>query len=114
MKQLINGFLQYGDSCALFDLEQGGLASKDTIQSIERNIDKDLRKNLAVAAEAPEGIDTIKKAAEHFDVVVIDSWQKLGIPNSRFDELRHENPSTVFIVIFQQNGVGGYSRRGYS
>lgn len=39
--------------------------------------------------------------------MAIDSWQKLGIPNSRFDELRNEYPNSVFNVIFQQNGEGG-------
>lgn len=47
------------------------------------------------------------KAAKHFSDSVIYSWQKLGIPNSQFDELRHEHPNTVFIVIFKQNGEGG-------
>lgn len=39
--------------------------------------------------------------------MVIDSWQKLNILNTRFDELRQEFPNTIFIIVFQQNGTGG-------
>jgi hypothetical protein len=60
-----------------------------------------------VTGEAPNGFDTVKQAAKAFDVVAIDSWQKLDILNQRFDELRNEYPNTIFIVIFQQNGEGG-------
>lgn len=103
----MDGFLDMGWTCALFDLEQGGVASKDTMSSIERNIKDKNRSRLFVAGEAPSSIDTVKQAAAQFDVVVNDSWQKLEIPNTRFDELRSEHPNTVFIVIFQQNGEGG-------
>jgi hypothetical protein len=44
LKQLIDGFLEMNWTCALFDLEQGGMASKDTEASIRRNIKK---KNLS-------------------------------------------------------------------
>ncbi|NVK03477.1 MAG: hypothetical protein HWD92_01585 [Flavobacteriia bacterium] len=62
---------------------------------------------LFVTGEAPNGFETVKEAAKAFDVVAIDSWQMLDIPNQRFDELRNEFPNTVFTVIFQQNGEGG-------
>ena len=107
VKQLIDGFLDLGWTTALFDLEQGGMASKDTKASIDRNIKSKNLSRLFVAGEAPGGIESVKKVANDFDVVVIDSWQKLDIPNTRFDELRNEYPNTVFIVIFQQNGEGG-------
>ena len=80
---------------------------------MDRNIPKELRKNLRIEGEAPKGVDTIKQFAKVFDVVVIDSFQKLGVPSTRFDELRQEFPSTIWIVIFQQNGQGG-TRGGVS
>lgn len=107
LKQLIDGFLEMNWTCALFDLEQGGMASKDTEASIRRNIKKKNLSRLFVTGEAPNGFETVKEAAKAFDVVAIDSWQKLDIPNQRFDELRNEYPNTIFIVIFQQNGEGG-------
>lgn len=107
VKQIVDAFLSKGFTCGFFDLEQGGMSSKDTRSSIDRNISKENQKRLAVAGEAPQGIDTVKEFANQFDVVVIDSWQKLNIPNPRFDELRLEYPNTIFIIIFQQNGKGG-------
>jgi len=85
------------------------MQSKDTEQSINRNISLKNQDYLAVAGEAPNGIDTIKQYADKFDVVVIDSFQKLNIHAKRFDELRLEHPNTIWIVIFQQNAEGGTS-----
>lgn len=105
--QLIDAFADRGMRVGLFDLEQGGLYSKDTLASIKRNIKPGNRSRLAVAAEAPGGLDEIKRYADKFDVIVIDSWQKLGfITNEKFDELRKEYPNTIWVVIFQQNAAG--------
>lgn len=105
--QLIDAFADRGMRVGLFDLEQGGLYSKDTLTSIKRNIKPGNRSRLAVAAEAPGGLDEIKRYADKFDVIVIDSWQKLGfITNEKFDELRKEYPNTIWVVIFQQNAAG--------
>ena len=38
---------------------------------------------------------------------MIDSWQKLGLPNTDFDRLRQEHPNTIWIVIFHLNADGG-------
>lgn len=40
-------------------------------------------------------------------MVIIDSWQKLGLPNTDFDRLRQEHPKTIWVVIFQLNADGG-------
>ena len=40
VKQLVNAFIDEGLTCGFFDLEQGGLYSKDTRASIDRNITK--------------------------------------------------------------------------
>lgn len=105
--QLVDAFIEGGFKPAVFDLEQGGLVSKDTQLSIERNVHPSRQKQLLVAGEAPNGIDTIREVANDFDVIMIDSWQKLKIPNSRLDDLRNEFPDTIFILIFQQNSEGG-------
>ena len=49
----------------------------------------------------------MKLYADRFDVVVIDSWQKMGLPNTDFDRLRQEHPKTIWVVIFQLNAEGG-------
>lgn len=48
----------------------------------------------------------MEKAAERFDVVAIDSFQELGENPERFGELRKKFPSTIFVVVFQQNSRG--------
>jgi antirestriction protein ArdC len=112
-KQIIDAFIDKGFTVGMFDLEQGGMMSKDTEESIKRNIKPQNLPKLAVTGEAPKGFATIKQHANAFDVIFIDSFQKLNVPNTRFDELRIEHPNTMFIVIYQQNGEGG-TRGGVS
>lgn len=88
-------------------LEQGGLESKDTRAAVDRNIKKHNQAKVQITGESKEGLATLKKHADHFDVIVVDSWQKLGAPSTMFDTLRHEHPKTIWVTIFQQNGTGG-------
>lgn len=111
--QLANAFIETGFSIAYFDLEQGGMESADTLESMNRNIPVKNRSKLAMAGMAPNGIDTIFEYGEMADVVIIDSFQKLGVVNTRMDELRIKFPHTMFITIFQQNAEGG-TRGGVS
>ena len=105
--QMINAFCSAGKKVALFSLEQGGLESKDTLAAIDRNVSPANRKNLFIASEAKAGINTLKKYADQYDAIFVDSWQKLNLPSTKFDTLRHEHPKTIWGVIFQQNGEGG-------
>lgn len=106
--QLINAFLKAGLTVGHFDLEHGGLLSKDTQESMDRNIPLENRNNLAVTGEAPNYLETVKAYANKFDVVVIDSWQKLNeFNNLSFDSLRIEHPNTIWVVVFQLNSSGG-------
>lgn len=107
VKQLADAFLDEGMTVGFFDLEQGGLDSKDTYNSIRRNLKPHNVDKLKVAGSAKYGIDTIRKYATKFDVVMLDSWQKLGTRITEFDRLRHDFPNTIFVIIFQQNGNGG-------
>lgn len=104
---LANEFINSGYDVGFFSIEQGGLESKDTRAAIDSGINAKNQKHLAVTGEALDGIDTVKKYADRFDVVVIDSWQKLGLPNTDFDRLRQEHPKTIWVVIFQLNADGG-------
>jgi antirestriction protein ArdC len=109
-KQIVNAFAAKGMTIAWRDLEQGGLESKDTSASFERNIDKENYHRIFVFGEAPEGIETIRKDAQNpdVDVIAIDSGTKLmHNDNSWIDRLRVEFPHKIFIVILQQNQKGG-------
>lgn len=105
--QVADAFAGIKDEVGMFMLEQGGLESKDTKAAVERNISPVNQKHVHITGSADKGIETIKKFARSFKVVIIDSWQKLGLPGTAFDQLRHEFPETIWIVIFQQNGEGG-------
>jgi antirestriction protein ArdC len=111
--QLIDGFAAIGKKVGAYMLEQGGMESDNTKEAIDRNVSKERQKLVLVTGEAAKGFDTIKEQAKYFDVIVVDSWQKLGVPSTRFDELRHEFPEKIWITIFQQNGQGG-TRGGVS
>lgn len=104
--QLAEAFMNIGKKVGMFDLEQGGMQSKDTQEAVAQWISKIHKDKLEVAPEAPKGIDSIREYADLFDVIFIDSWQKLKLPNTAFDNLRNEFPNTIFIVIFQQNAEG--------
>ena len=104
--QLADAFAEKEKTIGAFMLEQGGLESKDTKAAIDRNISEKNKQKVFITGEA-NGITTIKEFANKFDVIIIDSWQKLSVPSTKFDELRHEFPNTIFIVVFQQNGEGG-------
>lgn len=105
--QLMDSFASAGKEVGAFFLEQGGLESKDTRAAVDRNISPENQKRVSITGEAPEGLKTLKKFAGKFDVVFVDSWQKLGVPPTQFDTLRHEHPKTMWVIIFQQNAEGG-------
>lgn len=104
---LINAFIDHGLSVGMFSIERGVLESKDTKAAIDHNLKPGNLAKLAVTGDAKDGIDTVKKYADQFDVIVIDSWQKLGLPNTDFDRLRQKHPKTIWVVIFQLNAEGG-------
>jgi hypothetical protein len=108
LMQLANAFADIGKVVAMFMLEQGGLESKDTSEAKDRNITPENMKRVHITGEADQGIDTLKQIAKSgsVQVIMLDSWQKLNIPSTRFDELRHEFPDIIWVVIFQQNGEG--------
>jgi DNA replication protein DnaC len=51
-------------------------------------------------------LETVKKKAKVYDVVVVDSFLKLGCKAESLDELRNTYPETIFIFILQANAKG--------
>jgi hypothetical protein len=104
---LANAFAKKDKKLGFYSLEMG-----DQGQVIQNYRDSYItasnQKNVAITSTAKDNLQTIKDQAQFFDVIIIDSWQKLGEHTSiRFDELRHEYPEKVWIVVFQQNAEGG-------
>lgn len=54
----------------------------------------------------------VRRDAKLFDLIVIDSFQKLNVKAEEFERLRQDFPKTIFIIIFQKTASG--SMRGGS
>jgi len=108
--QLMNLFASQNYSVAAFTLEI--MKESDLVRRMmEAYILPENRKQISIASEAPNGIDTVREAAKYFDVVVIDSFTKLNCPQIELDKLRNDFPNTFFIVVFQST-VAGTARGG--
>ena len=99
--QLADAFAEIRNRVAIFSLEIGSRSDLITRMK-EEYLQPKNQNNIYITDQLPEGYKTISKAAKDFDVIIIDSWNKTGLPSQDFDRLRKENPNTIFIVIFQR------------
>lgn len=107
-KQFANAFAAAGDPVALITWEEGGLESRNTVESIARNVDEENKKRIHVNGSLPRTLEAVKALAKKFRVVVLDSGTKLNqVTNAWIDRLREEHPETVWIILMQQNVKGG-------
>ncbi|MBL0767086.1 hypothetical protein [Marivirga atlantica] len=103
--QLANGFADIDMKVAMFSLEIG--RKSDLVRRMrEEYLEAENRNNIFITDQLPEGFDTIRKAAKDFEVIIIDSWNKLHVKSTEFDRLRKEFPNTIFIIIFQRTTQG--------
>ncbi|MBS1981683.1 MAG: hypothetical protein JST74_10980 [Bacteroidetes bacterium] len=102
--QLADGFAEIGFDVGMFQLEIGANSN-----IIKRNRDRYImpsnRGRVHIAGEAPDGIKTVRKYAGKFKVIIVDSWTKLDVESSEFDNLRNDFPNTVWIVLFQRTSA---------
>jgi predicted ATP-dependent serine protease len=108
--QLINAYASIGLSVGVFCLEM----SPDNYKVIEMKNQYILPANQSMvqfAGELPNGIEDIEKAAQSFDVIVIDSWTKTNLPQTEFDRLIKAHRNTAWVVLFQKTS-GGKIRGG--
>ncbi|MEO1050205.1 MAG: antirestriction protein [Bacteroidota bacterium] len=103
--QLADAFAALGNRIAVFSLEIG--KRSDLIRRMrEEYVHPSNQDKIFITDQLPDGFETIRKSAKDFDVVIIDSWNKLNVHSSLFDKLRKEFPDTIFIVIFQRTTQG--------
>ncbi|GAB4235491.1 MAG: hypothetical protein Tsb0034_09630 [Ekhidna sp.] len=103
--QLADAFAELGNQIAVFSLEIG--KRSDLIRRMrEEYVDPTNQRKIFITDQLPDGFETIRKASKQFDVVIIDSWNKLNVHSSQFDKLRKDFPNTIFIVIFQRTTRG--------
>lgn len=98
---LISKFVELQYRVAYFSCEEG--ISQLTKEKIDHYKLQNAA-NFKIRAEA--NLQDIQKFASKFDVIVIDSWGKLGADAGEFDKLRVAFPTTVFIAIFQLTSSG--------
>jgi hypothetical protein len=48
----------------------------------------------------------VRKAAESYSLVIVDSFNKLDAKATDFEKLRNDFPLTIFILIFQKTTSG--------
>jgi len=103
--QLANAFADLDLKVAIFSLEIG--RKSDLVRRMrEEYLQPENRDNIFITDQLPQGFETIRRAAREFDVIAIDSWNKLHVKSSEFDRLRKEFPDTIFIIIFQRTTQG--------
>lgn len=99
--QLADAFADIEHTVAIFSLEIG--RKSDLITRMKKEyLQTGNQSKIFIADQLPEGYKSIEDATKNFDVIIIDSWNKTGLPSQDFDKLRKENPDTIFIVIFQR------------
>lgn len=118
--QIINGFAELGLNVADFDWEQGGLSSKDTLASYDRNIPAKNRPRIHTTDAIPSSLEELYKWIEPYDVIAMDSYNKFmdrtGLKGNSFDQLRLDRPDKIWIALFQLRDDGktrGGSAPGY-
>ncbi len=99
--QLADAFAEINNRIAIFSLEIG--SRSDLIKRMkEEYLQPKNQDHIFITDQLPGGYNTISNAVKDFDVIIIDSWNKTGLPSQDFDRLRKEHSETIFIVIFQR------------
>lgn len=107
--QLADAFADIGKSVGIFQLEIG--ANSNIVSKFrDKYIKPSNRKNVLIAGEAPNGINTVRDYAKKFNVIIIDSWTKLDVDSMEFDRLRKDFEDTIWVVLFQR--TSGNTIRG--
>lgn len=104
--QIANGFAEIGKPVAYIDYEQGGMESKDTIDSINRNTSQKGRELIAVKGFLENPMKELQEFCKYCEVIVADSVTDLGITADQLNELRVGYPKVIWVFISQvkENG----------
>ena len=103
--ELAKVFIDAGFSAKYFALEEGlGKLTQNKVRFY------DLGNGITITGTAT--LKDVRRDAKLFDLIVIDSFQKLNVKAEEFERLRQDFPKTIFIIIFQKTSSG--SMRGGS
>lgn len=105
--QIANAIGEAGKKVGYIDYEQGGVQSKDTINSLKWNTTPQGKENIFIVGELDDPYNKLRNYCKHFFAIVADSVTDLGITPDQLSDLRKEFPYVVWIFISQvkENGA---------
>lgn len=97
--ELAKAFIDNGYKAKYFALEEGlGKLTQDKVRYYG------LDDNLTITGNGT--LREVRRDAKNYDLIVIDSFQKLNVKAEEFERLRQDFPKTIFIIIFQKTSSG--------
>ena len=103
--ELAKVFIENGFKAKYFALEEGlGKLTQNKVRFY------DLGNDITITGNGT--LRDVRRDAKQYDLIVIDSFQKLNVKAEEFERLRQDFPKTIFIIIFQKTTSG--SMRGGS
>ncbi|WP_395074543.1 ArdC family protein [Flavobacterium sp.] len=105
--QIANAFGEQQTPVAYIDYEQGGIESKDTVDSINRNTTEMGRKYIAIKGYLEKPFQELQDFCKVVKVIIADSVTDLKITADQLNELRTNYPKIIWCFISQvkENGA---------
>ena len=105
--QIANSYGEKGDLVCYIDYEQGGVDSKDTINSVKWNTTPKGKSNILIIGALDNPFEDLKKFCRHSKVIIADSVTDLKITADQLNELRNNyvDVSWIFISQVKENGA---------
>ena len=105
--QIANAFGEMQTPVAYIDYEQGGIESKDTVDSINRNTTEKGRKYIAIKGYLEKPFIELQDFCKVVKVIIADSVTDLKITADQLNELRTTYPKVIWCFISQvkENGA---------
>lgn len=105
--QIANAFGEQQTPVAYIDYEQGGIESKDTVDSINRNTTETGRKYIAIKGYLENPFEDLQGFCKVVKVIIADSVTDLKITADQLNYLRTKYPKIIWCFISQvkENGA---------
>ncbi|MGH2667132.1 ArdC family protein [Flavobacterium sp.] len=105
--QIANAFGEQQTPVAYIDYEQGGIESKDTVDSINRNTTEKGRKYIAIKGYLENPFEELQGFCKVVKVIIADSVTDLKITADQLNYLRTTYPKIIWCFISQvkENGA---------
>jgi predicted ATP-dependent serine protease len=104
--QIGNAFGESNKAVAYVDYEQGGVESKDTVDSINRNTTPKGRELIAIKGYLEQPLKELKELCKYCSIIIADSVTDLRISADQLNDLRNLFPKVIWCFISQvkENG----------